>query len=137
MAFDLRPMEDILPWPGNANMAFDLRPTKDVLPWLGYANMAFDLRPTEDVLPWLGGANIAFDLVPDLQCLLRTWCEYGIRLMADGGCTSVARLLNNHNGMATRTKELISALLGTEARRMCHAGRCSAAHDAGRLLVDA
>ncbi|GJV84811.1 hypothetical protein Tco_1524709 [Tanacetum coccineum] len=44
------------------------------------ANMAFDLRPTEDVLPWPGGANIAFDLVPDLQCLLRTWCEYGIRL---------------------------------------------------------
>ncbi|GJR84763.1 hypothetical protein Tco_0155548 [Tanacetum coccineum] len=42
--------------------------------------MAFDLRPTEDVLPWPGGANIAFDLVPDLQCLLRTWCEYGIRL---------------------------------------------------------
>ncbi|GJQ93830.1 hypothetical protein Tco_0004969 [Tanacetum coccineum] len=43
-------------------------------------NMAFDLRPTKDVLPWPGGANIAFDLVPNLQCLLRTWCEYGIRL---------------------------------------------------------
>ncbi|GJT45918.1 hypothetical protein Tco_0954633 [Tanacetum coccineum] len=61
-------------------MAFDLRPTEEVLPWPGNANMAFDLRPTEDVLPWPGGANIAFDLVPDLQCLLRTWCEYGIRL---------------------------------------------------------
>ncbi|GKB34764.1 hypothetical protein Tco_0879706, partial [Tanacetum coccineum] len=36
MAFDLRPTEDVLLWPGNANMAF----------------VAFDLRPTEDVLPW-------------------------------------------------------------------------------------
>ncbi|GJS84819.1 hypothetical protein Tco_0751360 [Tanacetum coccineum] len=36
----------------DANMAFDLRPTEDVLPWPGNANMAFDLRPTEDVLPW-------------------------------------------------------------------------------------
>ncbi|GKC35450.1 hypothetical protein Tco_1047834 [Tanacetum coccineum] len=44
------------------------------------ANMAFDLRPTKDVLSWPDGANIAFDLVPDLQCLLRTWCEYSIRL---------------------------------------------------------
>ncbi|GKD99030.1 hypothetical protein Tco_1382927 [Tanacetum coccineum] len=51
-------------------MAFDLRPTEDVLPWPGNANMAFDLRPTEDVLPWPGNANMAFDLVPDLQCLL-------------------------------------------------------------------
>ncbi|GJX17148.1 zinc finger, CCHC-type containing protein [Tanacetum coccineum] len=73
MAFDLRPTEDVLPWPGNANMAFDLRPTEDVLPWPGNANMAFDLRPTEDVLPWPGNANMAFDLVPDLQCLLRTF----------------------------------------------------------------
>ncbi|GJX59669.1 hypothetical protein Tco_0291059 [Tanacetum coccineum] len=102
MAFDLRPTEDVLPWPGNANMAFDLRPTEDVLPWPGNANMAFDLRPTEDVLPWPGGANIAFDLVPDLQCLLLLnlqtkypknmnnfstylnrpdgYCEYGIRI---------------------------------------------------------
>ncbi|GJT13612.1 ankyrin repeat-containing domain, PGG domain protein [Tanacetum coccineum] len=63
----------------DANMAFDLRPTENVLPWPGNVNMAFDLRPTEDVLPWPGGANIAFDLVPDLQCLLRTWCKYGIR----------------------------------------------------------
>ncbi|GJT13304.1 hypothetical protein Tco_0860346 [Tanacetum coccineum] len=64
MAFDLRPTEDVLPWPGNANMAFDLRPTEDVLPWPGNANMAFDLRPTEDVLPWPGNANMAFDLRP-------------------------------------------------------------------------
>ncbi|GJZ79174.1 putative ribonuclease H-like domain-containing protein [Tanacetum coccineum] len=64
MAFDLRPTEDVLPWPGNANMAFDLRPTEDVLPWPGNANMAFDLRPTEDVLPWSGNANMAFDLRP-------------------------------------------------------------------------
>nr|GEW83773.1 RNA-directed DNA polymerase, eukaryota [Tanacetum cinerariifolium] len=35
-------MEDVLPWPGNANMAFDLRPTRDVLRWPGNANMAFD-----------------------------------------------------------------------------------------------
>ncbi|GJU88461.1 retrovirus-related pol polyprotein from transposon TNT 1-94 [Tanacetum coccineum] len=62
MAFDLRPTEDVLPWPGNANMAFDLRPTEDVLPWPGNANMAFDLRPTKDVLPWPGNANMAFDL---------------------------------------------------------------------------
>ncbi|GKA23822.1 hypothetical protein Tco_0709855 [Tanacetum coccineum] len=32
--------------------------------------------------------------------------------------------------MATRTKERISALLGTGARKMCHADRCFAAHDA-------
>ncbi|GJS69060.1 hypothetical protein Tco_0701901 [Tanacetum coccineum] len=35
MAFDLRPTEDVLPWPGNANMALDLRPTEDILPWPG------------------------------------------------------------------------------------------------------
>ncbi|GKC45845.1 hypothetical protein Tco_1063567 [Tanacetum coccineum] len=64
MAFDLRPTEDVLPWPGNPNMAFDLRSTEDVLPWPGNANMAFDLRPTEDVLPWPGNANMAFDLRP-------------------------------------------------------------------------
>ncbi|GJS27603.1 hypothetical protein Tco_0488223 [Tanacetum coccineum] len=64
MAFDLRPTEDVLSWPGNANMAFDLRPTEDVLSWPGNANMAFDLRPTEDVLPWPGNANMAFDLRP-------------------------------------------------------------------------
>ncbi|GJU98889.1 zinc finger, CCHC-type containing protein [Tanacetum coccineum] len=64
MAFDLRPMEDVLSWPSNANMTFDLRPTEDVLPWLGNANMAFDLRPTKDVLPWSGNANMAFDLRP-------------------------------------------------------------------------
>ncbi|GJZ19147.1 hypothetical protein Tco_0555737 [Tanacetum coccineum] len=52
MAFDLRPREDVLLWPGNANVAFDLWPTEDVLSWPGNANMAFDLRPTEDVLPW-------------------------------------------------------------------------------------
>nr|GEV69629.1 hypothetical protein [Tanacetum cinerariifolium] len=75
MAFE-RPVEDVLLWPGNANMAFDL----DVLPWPGNANMAFNLQLTEDVLPWPGSANMAFDLVPDLKCLLRTWCEYGIRL---------------------------------------------------------
>nr|GEW50017.1 hypothetical protein [Tanacetum cinerariifolium] len=34
-------------------------------------------------------------------------------------------LLNNHNGMATWTKERISTLLGTEARRICPAGRVS------------
>ncbi|GJS09225.1 putative soluble epoxide hydrolase [Tanacetum coccineum] len=62
MAFDLRPTEDVLPWSGNANMAFDLRPTEDVLLWQGNANMAFDLQPTEDVLPWPGNANMAFDL---------------------------------------------------------------------------
>ncbi|GJS19482.1 hypothetical protein Tco_0448114 [Tanacetum coccineum] len=84
VAFDLRLMEDVLPWPsnahmefrltvdgrhvlpwlGNANMAFDLRPTKDVLPWPGNANMAFDLWQTEDVLSWPGNANMAFDLRP-------------------------------------------------------------------------
>ncbi|GJV75263.1 hypothetical protein Tco_1506847 [Tanacetum coccineum] len=80
MAFDLRTTEDVLPWPGNANMAFDLWPTKEVLLWPGNANMAFDLRLTKDVLSWPGNANMAFDLVPDLQCLLRTWCQYGIRL---------------------------------------------------------
>nr|GFC79016.1 hypothetical protein [Tanacetum cinerariifolium] len=31
MAFNLPPMEDVLPWPGNANMVFDLRLTEDVL----------------------------------------------------------------------------------------------------------
>nr|GEV98791.1 reverse transcriptase domain-containing protein [Tanacetum cinerariifolium] len=76
MAFELRSTEDVLSWPSNTNMAFDL----DVLPWPGNANMAFDLRSTEDVLPWPSSANMAFDLVPDLKCLLRTWCEYGIRL---------------------------------------------------------
>nr|GEX96379.1 ribonuclease H-like domain-containing protein [Tanacetum cinerariifolium] len=80
MAFNLRSTEDVLPWPGSANMAFDLRSTEDVLPWPGSANMAFDLRSTEDVLPWLGSENMAFDLVPNLKCLLRTWCESGIRL---------------------------------------------------------
>ncbi|GKC42564.1 hypothetical protein Tco_1060286 [Tanacetum coccineum] len=64
MAFDLRPVEDVLPWPGNANMVFDLRRTEDVLPWPGNANMTFDLRPAEDVLPWPGNANMAFDLRP-------------------------------------------------------------------------
>ncbi|GKE89824.1 hypothetical protein Tco_1567299 [Tanacetum coccineum] len=48
-------------------------PMEDVLSWPGNANMAFDLRPTEDVLPWPGNANMAFDLVPDLQCLLCTF----------------------------------------------------------------
>ncbi|GKD30418.1 hypothetical protein Tco_1241196 [Tanacetum coccineum] len=94
--------------------------------------MAFDLRPTEDVLPWPGGANVTFDLVPDLQCPLRTWCEYDIRLSI-GLATPLTyvlypeklTLLNNRNGIATRTKERISALLGTGARRMCHAGRAS------------
>ncbi|GJV02780.1 zinc finger protein-like protein 1 [Tanacetum coccineum] len=43
MAFDLWPTEEVLPWPGNANMAFDLWPTEDVLLWPGNANMAFDL----------------------------------------------------------------------------------------------
>ncbi|GJW34413.1 hypothetical protein Tco_0054445 [Tanacetum coccineum] len=62
----------------SANITFVLRPAENVTH--PDANMAFDLRQTEDVLPWPGGANIAFDLVPDLQCLLRTWCEYGIRL---------------------------------------------------------
>nr|GEW08654.1 hypothetical protein [Tanacetum cinerariifolium] len=62
MAFDLRPTEDVLSWPGNANMAFYLQPTGDVLPWPDNANMAFDLRPTKDVLSWLGNANMAFDL---------------------------------------------------------------------------
>nr|GEV09935.1 hypothetical protein [Tanacetum cinerariifolium] len=64
MAFDLRPTKDVHSWPGNANMAFDLRPTKDVLPLPGNANMAFDLRPTEDGLPWPGNANMIFDLRP-------------------------------------------------------------------------
>nr|GEW46506.1 hypothetical protein [Tanacetum cinerariifolium]GEY00002.1 hypothetical protein [Tanacetum cinerariifolium] len=70
MAFDLQPTGDVLPWPDNANMAFDLRPTEDVLSWPGNANMAFDLRPTRDVLPWPGNANMAFDLLLDLKCLL-------------------------------------------------------------------
>nr|GEW69432.1 hypothetical protein [Tanacetum cinerariifolium] len=64
MAFDSRPTEDILPWPGNANMAFDSRPKEDVLPWPGNTNMAFDSRPTKDVLPWPGNANMAFDSRP-------------------------------------------------------------------------
>nr|GEX98054.1 hypothetical protein [Tanacetum cinerariifolium] len=64
MAFDLWPTGDVLPWPGNANMTFDLRPTKDVLLWPDNANMAFDLRITEDVLSWPGNANMAFDLRP-------------------------------------------------------------------------
>nr|GEX03373.1 hypothetical protein [Tanacetum cinerariifolium] len=64
MAFDLRPTEDVLSWPDNANMAFDLRLTEGVLPWPGNANMAFDLWPTGDVLPWPGNANMAFDLRP-------------------------------------------------------------------------
>nr|GEY98130.1 hypothetical protein [Tanacetum cinerariifolium] len=80
MAFDLRLTKDVLSWSGSANMVFDLRSTEDVLPWPGNANMAFDLWSTEDVLPWPGSANMAFDLVPDLKCLLRIWCEYGIRL---------------------------------------------------------
>nr|GFB28021.1 hypothetical protein [Tanacetum cinerariifolium] len=63
--------EDVLSWPGNANMAFDLRLREDVLPWPGNANMAFDLRLREDVLPWPGNANMAFDLEPDLKYLLR------------------------------------------------------------------
>ncbi|GKA96939.1 hypothetical protein Tco_0824833 [Tanacetum coccineum] len=63
-------MEDVLPWPGNANMSFDLRPTEDVLPWPGNANMAFDLWPAEDVLPWPGNANMAFDLWPMEDVLL-------------------------------------------------------------------
>ncbi|GJU21343.1 hypothetical protein Tco_1154685 [Tanacetum coccineum] len=46
MASDLRPTEDVLLWPGNANMAFDLRPKEDVLPWPDNVNMTFDLRPT-------------------------------------------------------------------------------------------
>nr|GEZ96540.1 hypothetical protein [Tanacetum cinerariifolium] len=99
MAFDSRPTEDVLPWPGNANMIFDLWPTEDVLPCPGNANMVFDLQPTKDVLPWPGNANMVFDL------------------RADGRRTSVSGLLNNHNDMATRTKERISASLGTGARR--------------------
>ncbi|GJT50347.1 hypothetical protein Tco_0976504 [Tanacetum coccineum] len=69
MAFDLRPTEGVLLWPGNANIAFDLRPTKDVLPWPDNANIAFDLRPTEDVLPWPGNANMAFALRPTKDVL--------------------------------------------------------------------
>nr|GEW36852.1 reverse transcriptase domain, reverse transcriptase zinc-binding domain protein [Tanacetum cinerariifolium] len=169
MAFDLRPTEDVLPWPGsanmafdldvlswpgNANMAFDLRSTEDVLlwpssanmafdldvlPWPGNANMAFNLRSTEDVLPWPGSANMAFDLVPDLKCLLRTWCEYGIRLSI-GLATPlhmfyIRRYLcgmhkDNYNGIVsgiklTDKKERMSAALRAEACRMCHAGRAS------------
>ncbi|GJV88833.1 hypothetical protein Tco_1532771 [Tanacetum coccineum] len=59
MAFDLRPTEDVLPWPGNANMSFDLRGTKNVLSWPGNANMAFDLRRTKNVLPWPGNVTNA------------------------------------------------------------------------------
>ncbi|GKA96263.1 ankyrin repeat-containing domain, PGG domain protein [Tanacetum coccineum] len=79
MAFDLRPTEDVLLWPGNANMAFDLRPTKDVLLWSGNANMEFDLRPTEDVLPWPVIAYIVSKVVPPekndeaLQLLKLIW----------------------------------------------------------------
>nr|GEW45342.1 bulb-type lectin domain-containing protein [Tanacetum cinerariifolium] len=77
------------------------------------ANMAFDSRPTKDVLPWSGNANMAFDLQLTEDVL--SWLD-----LKNSGI-----LLNNHNGMATRTKEWIFALLGTEARRICHAGRLS------------
>ncbi|GKD84266.1 hypothetical protein Tco_1351105, partial [Tanacetum coccineum] len=77
------PTEDVLPWPGNANMAFDLRPTEDVLPWPGNANMAFDLRPTEDVLPWPGNANMAFDLRPTEDVL--PWLVNGASFIVGGG----------------------------------------------------
>nr|GEX52408.1 probable receptor-like protein kinase At5g47070 isoform X2 [Tanacetum cinerariifolium] len=100
MTFDSRSTEDVLPWPGNVNIEFDSRSMKDVLPWSGNANMAFDSRSTKDVLPWPGNVNMAFDL----------------RSTKD-----VIPLLNNHNGMATRMKERISAAF--EARRMCHGGR--------------
>nr|GEW12316.1 hypothetical protein [Tanacetum cinerariifolium] len=118
MVFDLRPTKDVLPWPGNANMVFDLRPTEDVLPWPGNANMVFDLRPTKDVPPWPGSANMVFDLrltedVLPWPALLLVYCVVS-------GMIIKYKLLNNHNGMATRTKERISALLGTGARRMCH-----------------
>nr|GEV94989.1 hypothetical protein [Tanacetum cinerariifolium] len=59
---DLRSVEDVLLWQGNANMEMDLRSVEDVLLWQGNANMAFDLRPTKDVLLWPGNVNIAFDL---------------------------------------------------------------------------
>ncbi|GJU63668.1 hypothetical protein Tco_1245503 [Tanacetum coccineum] len=65
MAFDLRPTEDVLPWPGNANMAFDLRPTEDVLPSPGNANMAFDLWPTEDVI--VAGLERRFHGLPEFD----------------------------------------------------------------------
>ncbi|GJX16609.1 RNA-directed DNA polymerase, eukaryota [Tanacetum coccineum] len=90
MAFDLRLTEDVLSWPGNANMAFDLRPTEDVLPWPGNANMAFDLRPTEDVLPWPGNANMAFDLRPTEDVLL--WPEGSKQQM--GGAASYVSAVN-------------------------------------------
>ncbi|GJX67990.1 hypothetical protein Tco_0303717 [Tanacetum coccineum] len=64
MAFDLRPMEDVLLWSGNANMAFDLRPTEDVLPWPRNVNIAFDLRLTKDVLLWPGSGYHQKDRKP-------------------------------------------------------------------------
>ncbi|GJY76624.1 hypothetical protein Tco_0481740, partial [Tanacetum coccineum] len=94
------------------------------------ANMAFDLRPTEDVLPWPGGANIAFDLVPDLQCLLHTWCEYGIRLSIVLA-TPLTYVL--YLEILTWTKERISAALviGT-----CRVDKGSAAHDVSHCEVN-
>ncbi|GJY03332.1 hypothetical protein Tco_0369272 [Tanacetum coccineum] len=62
MAFDLRPTEVVLPWPGNANMAFNLRLMEDLLLWPSNAHMEFELWSTEDVLPWPGNANMTFDL---------------------------------------------------------------------------
>ncbi|GJT28280.1 retrovirus-related pol polyprotein from transposon TNT 1-94 [Tanacetum coccineum] len=83
------------------------------------ANMAFDLRPTEDVLPWPGGANIAFDLVPDLQCLLRTWWEYGIRLSI-GLATLFTYIVKQPQQYGYKDERADIALWGTELE-MLHA----------------
>nr|GEV67427.1 TMV resistance protein N [Tanacetum cinerariifolium] len=93
MAFDLRPTEDVLPWPSSANMAFDLRPTEDVLPWPGSANMAFNLRPTDDVLPWPGSANMAFDLRSTedlLPCPGSANMAFDLRPTEDSGSANMA-----------------------------------------------
>ncbi|GKD67568.1 hypothetical protein Tco_1321658 [Tanacetum coccineum] len=100
MAFDLRLTEDILPWPGNANMAFDLRATEDVLPWPGNANMVFDLRRTENVLPWPGNANMAFDLQRTENVL--PWPGN----VTNGSCLDDGRLFTDFNVGAARQMSL-------------------------------
>ena len=74
------PMKNVIPWPSNANIAFGLLPAEDVLPWPGNANIASGLLLVDDVLSWPGNANTTLGLLLGLQCLLRTWCEYGHRL---------------------------------------------------------
>ncbi|GKD20027.1 hypothetical protein Tco_1221730 [Tanacetum coccineum] len=122
-------------------MAFDLRPTEDVTH--PDANMAFDLRPTEDVLSWPGGANIAFDLVPDLQCLSRTWCEYGIRVSI-GLATPLTYVLYPEEGVVAVSPCWISNGSRYDKERMsaalvsgtCRVDKGSAAHDVRHCEVN-